>query len=117
MTVTTDVGDAVTSRNARVFYRDVKPYEAPNDLAELAGPAQGTVALPRNVYWGPWPEAHLGIESDVLKAYEALLREGRASDQKALMNRELLLKVWPQLVVPERVRDLWQTRFAELQRG
>lgn len=115
--MTTRVGDADLSRNARVFYRDVKPYEAPNDLAELAGPAQGTVTLPRNVYWGPWPEAHLGIESDVLKAYEALLREGRASDQKALMNRELLVTVWPQLVLPERVRELWQTRFAELPRG
>ena len=106
---------AVVSPDDRVFYRDVKPYEAPHDLAELEGPDAGVVTLPRSVYWGPWQEVHLDVESDVLKAYAALLREGRESDQRASINRELLLRVWPDLTLPDRVRELWQSRFPELQ--
>lgn len=108
---------AAAVQPVRVFYRDVKPYEAPFSLSELAGPETGSLALPRNVYWGPWPEAQLDVRSDVVKAYEAILREGRASDQIALLNRELLLAVWRQLVLPVRVRELWESRFPELTRA
>ncbi|WP_158507112.1 hypothetical protein [Subtercola sp. Z020] len=34
----------------RVFYRDIKPYDAPQELAELHGPARGPMVLPLNVY-------------------------------------------------------------------
>lgn len=106
--------DASTAETPRVFYRDVKPYEAPEDLGLLAGPGTGELQLPTNVYWGPWGTVDLNIPSDVLKAYQAVLREGRASDQVELLNRDLLAQVWSELSLPDRVRELWETRFPEL---
>jgi hypothetical protein len=98
----------------RVFYRDTKPYDVPAFLDHLRGPSVGVMRLPINVYWGPWATVDLGIQSDVIKAYQATIREGRVVDQVALLNRDLLVKIWPELMLPARVRNLWESRFPEL---
>ncbi|MHB1173267.1 MAG: hypothetical protein ACYCZY_12425 [Lacisediminihabitans sp.] len=49
-----------------------------------------------------------------MKAYQATLREGRAVGQVQLPNRELLIEIWPELMLPIRVRELWENRFPEL---
>jgi hypothetical protein len=103
-----------TPDDARVFYRDIKPYEAPARLDELHGPRDGRVQLPINVYWGPAYTFDLTNESDVVEAYQATLREGRAIDQVELLNRDLLVAVWPELLLPVRVRALWESRFPDL---
>lgn len=72
------------------------------------------MTLPINVYWGPWSVVDLGIRSDVVKAYQATLREGRVVDQVALLNRHLLVKIWPELMLAARVRLLWESKFPEL---
>lgn len=100
--------------DTRVFYRDTKPYSAPKSLDELRGPRSGRMELPVNVYWGPQAVVDLDSVSGVVKAYQATLREGRVVDQVDLLNRELLLQVWSELMLPGRVRDLWETRFPEL---
>jgi hypothetical protein len=53
----------------------------------------------------------------VKKAYESVVREGSARQQEELLNADLLRRVWPQLRLPRRCRDLWQTRFPELTAG
>ena len=100
--------------DSRVFYRDTKPYDAPERLDELRGPRSGRMELPENVYWGPRAIVDLDTLSGVVKAYQATLREGRVVDQVDLVNHELLLEVWSELMLPERVRVLWETRFPEL---
>lgn len=100
--------------DARVFYRDIKPYDVPARLEDLRGPDGGQMTLPVNVYWGPWSVVDLDIRSDVVKAYQATLREGRVVDQVALLNRDLLVRIWPELMLPARVRELWESRFPEL---
>lgn len=102
------------SGDARVFYRDIKPYDVPVRLDDLHGPNSGRMTLPINVYWGPWSVIDLDIRSDVVKAYQATLREGRIVDQVALLNRDLLVKIWPELMLPARVRELWESHFPEL---
>jgi len=37
----------------RVFFRDVKPYEIPDDLSTLQGPTGGEVVLSHSVLWAP----------------------------------------------------------------
>ncbi|MCS5735673.1 transcriptional regulator [Herbiconiux daphne] len=108
----TDATDA--PEDARVFYRDIKPYEAPERLDVLHGPRDGRVQLTINVYWGPAYSFDLANESDVVEAYQATLREGRAIDQVELLNRDLLVAVWSDLLLPVRVRSLWEGRFPEL---
>lgn len=100
--------------NSRVFYRDIKPYDVPARLDELHGPRSGRMELPLNVYWGPPYTFDLANESDVVEAYQATLREGRVVDQVEVFNQDLLVTIWPELVLPVRVRELWENRFPEL---
>jgi len=50
---------------------------------------------------------------DVLSAYQAEISEGMLSDQEAILNPSLLLRVWSELVLSVRVRELWESRFPE----
>ena len=47
-------------------------------------------------------------------AYRAVLSEGTVADQRAVLNKALLLEVWPDLMLPRRVREMWEARFPEL---
>ena len=105
---------ASVPEGTRVFYRDIKPYDMPERLEDLRGPSGGQLTLPVNVYWGPWSVVDLDIHSDVVKAYQATLREGRVGDQVILLNRDLLVRIWPELMLPARVRQLWESRFPQL---
>ncbi|MCU1482256.1 MAG: hypothetical protein JWQ19_3042 [Subtercola sp.] len=98
----------------RVRFQDVKPYDAPARLDELRGPATGTVQLPRWVYWGPNSVVDLDTEWGVIKAYQATIQEGSTEDQVQILNRDVLISVWPELRMPPRVRQLWEGRFPEL---
>jgi hypothetical protein len=105
----------VTAPADRVFFRDVKPYEAPEDLAQLRGPSTGLLTLPGRVYWAPEPVIDLDVrDGSENRAYRAVIAEGSAKDQIELLNRGLLVELWPRLVLPRRVRELWETRFPEL---
>lgn len=96
------------------MFEDVKPYEAPGSLADLVGPAVGELTLPLTVYWGPARAFDLTQPGHVRTAYQAILSEGRVVDQVALLNAAVLLAVWPRLMLPQRVRVLWEDRFPEL---
>ena len=99
----------------RVFFRDVKPYEAPVDLAQLRGPAGGVIELSHSVLWAPGGgDVDLDEPGAIHMAYQALLSEGTVADQIAGLNRARLVEVWPELMLPRRVRVLWETRFPEL---
>lgn len=99
----------------RILFRDVKPYDTPTTLHALQGPAGGILELPLAAYWGPNPVVDLDTFDGVDKAYTALISNGRTSDQEALMNRERLIKVWPELALPARAQSIWESRFPELQ--
>lgn len=99
----------------RVFFRDVKPYEVPQRLEDLKGPANGVVDLPHSVLWAPGGgRVDLDAEGGIGLAYRAVLTEGSVADQVSVMNRARLMSVWPELLLPRRVRELWEVRFPEL---
>lgn len=99
----------------RVRFRDVKPYDAPASLDELRGPYDGPIDLPHSVRW---QADRLGVDVSNLgwrrMAYQALLAEGTASEQRRLMNRDRLIETWPILNMDPRVRVLWEGRFPRL---
>jgi hypothetical protein len=98
----------------RVLIQDVIPYEVPERLEDLRGPAEGVLTLPQHVYWGPKAECDLGDPEGVIKAYQAILREGARADQEELMNAGLLVRVWNELMLPVRCRNLWENKFPQL---
>ena len=100
--------------SARVRFQDVKPHDAPASLDDLRGPRDGELVLPHHIHWGPRREVNLSREGDVLTAYQATISEGMVADQVTILNRSLLLELWPELILSNRVRNLWESRFPEL---
>jgi hypothetical protein len=106
--------NGTSSPDTRVFYRDIKPYDAPDSLEHLFGPSSGLLTLPIDLYWGPTPVMNLDSVGGLVMAYQATISEGCAADQVKFLNRELLIEIWPELRLPSRARELWETRFPEL---
>ena len=80
------------------------------DLADLRGPARGTVTLPLRLYWsGPSPAFDLD-DTDLCRwLYEIVLRE--AADPEELityLNGDKLVEVWSRLFLPKGVRRAWE---------
>jgi hypothetical protein len=105
---------AAAQGSIRVRFQDVKPYDAPASLEDLRGPNDGEIVLPHHVHWGPRRDVNLSREGDVLTAYQATISEGTVADQVTILNRSILLELWPELILSARVRNLWESRFPEL---
>lgn len=103
---------SVAAKKVRI--QDVKPYDAPSNLDELCGPGTGAVSLPPWVYWGPDSTFDLKSPGNTVAAYQAVIQEGRVVDQVQILNRDILIAMWPKLTMPARVRHLWEGRFPEL---
>lgn len=100
----------------RVFFRDVKPYAIVDNLDQLRGPAGGVVELSHSVLWAPGgPYVDLDEPGGRGLAYRAVLAEGTVEDLVQVLHRDQLVAVWPELLLPRRVRAMWEARFPELQ--
>lgn len=99
----------------RVRFRDLKPYSTVDSLDELAGPGDGTVALPRSIFWSkPSNTFDIGSPRERAQAYSALLTNGRPPQLREFVNRQLLIEDWPKLRLDQRIVDLWTVRHPEL---
>jgi hypothetical protein len=47
-------------------------------------------------------------------AYRAVLNEGTVEDLVRVLNRDVLIAVWPELLLPLQVMSMWESRFPEL---
>ena len=104
------------SGEGRVFFRDVKPYAIVDDLDQLRGPAGGVVELSHSVLWAPGgPSVDLDEPGGTALAYQAVLAEGAVEDLKHVLHRNRLIAVWAALRLDRRVREMWESRFPELQ--
>lgn len=107
--------DADGSAAGRVFFREVKPFAVVDRLEQLCGPDGGMVGLPHAVLWAPGGgQVDLDEPGGTALAYQATLSEGRVEDLERVLNGARLLRVWSQLMLPARLRVLWESRFPEL---
>ncbi len=112
---TDEPGTPNADAQGRVFFRDVKPYAIVDDLDQLRGPAGGVVELSHSVLWAPGgPYVDLDEPGGRGLAYRAVLAEGTVEDLVRILHRDQLIAVWPELLLPRRVRAMWEARFAEL---
>ena len=95
-------------------YANAVAYELPASLTELAGPSTGVIELPRALYWGPEETVDLADPVDVQRMYQAVVRTGTASEQTEWLNRNILIDAWPNLVLPVRCAQKWESKFPEL---
>jgi integrase len=99
-------------------YAAVRPYTVPDTLYELTGPTTGVLELPGHLDWGPRREYNLDDSSDTRLLYMRVIREStHVEDLRRFLNAQVLIRLWPQLVLPPRVRALWADRFPSLGRA
>ena len=104
-----------TPAEERVYFRDIKPYAVVDGLDRLRGPADGVLELPHSVLWAPGGgRIDLDRPGELRLAYRAVLNEGSIDDLERLLNRDRLVAVWSDLLLPLRVLELWESRFPEL---
>lgn len=80
------------------------------DLADLRGPASGTVTLPLRLYWSP-PGRVFDLDDPFMlrSMYQVVLGEAiRAGELTGYLNRDRLVAVWRELYLPRGVRRAWE---------
>ena len=85
------------------------------DLADLQGPATGTVELPLWLCWYPDRTFDLGEPGMLRWMYQTVLREAaRAEDLTTYLNGDLLVALWRDLFLPKGVRRAWEDQHPAL---
>jgi hypothetical protein len=83
-------------------------------LADLQGPVHATVELPIWLFWCPDRTFDLDEPGMVPWMYQVVLREARSTEDLAYLNGDLLIALWPDLVLPRGVRQAWEAKHPEL---
>jgi hypothetical protein len=85
-------------------------------LADLRGPANGTVELPLWLFWScPGHTFDLGDRDMRQWLYQTVLREaGCLEDLTVYLDGETLLALWPDLYLPKGVRQAWEDQHPVL---
>jgi hypothetical protein len=85
-------------------------------LADLQGPADGTLELPVSVCWSLEDRAFdLADRDQVRRAYKFVIDAARRGEHLTpYLNAALLQDVWPDLGMPHRKRAAWETLNPEL---
>jgi hypothetical protein len=96
-------------------YADQRPYAVVERLADLHGPTSGLVQLDRKLNWSGRASYDLDNPRRLASMYETVLREATHPEELARwLDGPTLVRLWPGLVVPPQVRQLWEARFPEL---
>ena len=95
-------------------YADHIPYVTPDSLDDLTGPTKGTVTVGPHIDTSLDPTYDLGRTARRLELYSATVRDGFVPDHIRILNRSLLLRLWPDLNLPMRCRAIWESKFPEL---
>ena len=80
------------------------------DLADLHGPARGTVELPLRLFWS-LPGHRFDLDDPDARHwyYETVLRESsRPEDLTSYLDGVTLVRLWPDLFLPKGVRRAWE---------
>jgi transcriptional regulator with XRE-family HTH domain len=87
-----------------------RPVVVPDRLPRLPlADALATITLPVHLCWStPRCTFDLSDRRQRARAYEIVLREGGPDDIRRYIDGALLLDLWPELVLPRRVREAWE---------
>lgn len=98
------------------LYREKFRRRLPDSLDELRGPTEGVVEPPATVVWSGLRTFDLANERLRMSLYRTVLAEGMREDLCTLLNRDLLLQLWPTLrtLTSTTIRGVWEEKFPEL---
>jgi hypothetical protein len=85
-------------------------------LADLRGPVEGTVELPLRLFWSS-PDRTFDLAKPFMRRslYETVLGEAsRPEDLAAYLDGDTLTALWPELYLPDGIRQAWEDRHPAL---
>ncbi len=93
-----------------------EPFVVPDRLWRLdAAVSLATVTLPQRLHWSSKSRAYrLRDRRDRARVYEIVLREGDPADLITYVDGALLVDLWDDLVLPDRIRTAWEPLIANL---
>jgi hypothetical protein len=83
-------------------------------LADLQGPTEGPVVLPIWLFWYPDRTFDLDEPGMLPWMYQIVLREASRPEDLTYLNGERLIALWPELFLPQGVRQAWEDQHPEL---
>jgi len=101
---------------ARYESRPGHPAVVAGSLADLRGPAEGTVELPIWLFWSS-PDHTFDLSKPFMlrSMYETVLGEAsRLEDLASYLDGDTLIALWPDLYLPKGVRQAWEDRHPVL---
>jgi hypothetical protein len=92
-----------------------KRYVVADSLNNLRGPSQGTVRLPHHLDWSGDSAYDLTRPARLASMYRTVLNEAATVDDiNTWLDGPTLVRLWPSLWLPPRLRQLWEQRFPQL---
>jgi hypothetical protein len=96
-------------------YWDARPVVVEPNLDKLIGPTRGVHTVPIWINWNGNPSYNLYNIRRTRTMYETVLREAKSlADLDFNLNKDILLTLWPVLVLPGAIRKVWETTHPEL---
>ncbi|MFY1633859.1 hypothetical protein ACN27F_11360 [Solwaraspora sp. WMMB335] len=96
-------------------YADQRPYVVSERLDDLRGPVSGQVTLIKRLDWSGRAQYDLANPRRLASLYETVLREATTVDDLARwLDGGTLVRLWPTLVLPPQVRQLWESKHQVL---
>ncbi|UQA91488.1 hypothetical protein [Streptomyces halobius] len=88
----------------------------PASLDDLTGPTHGRVELPLHIAWSGLRTYNLDQPRQRMSYYRTALAEGQRDDLTALLNKGMLVSLWPVLrtLVSRHIREVWEAAFPAL---
>ncbi|MFV2085171.1 MULTISPECIES: hypothetical protein [Micromonosporaceae] len=96
-------------------YADQRPYVVSENLDDLHGPVSGQVTLSRSLDWSGRAQYDLANPRRLASMYETVLREATTVDDLIQwLDGPTLVRIWPTLVLPPQVRQVWESKHQVL---
>lgn len=92
-----------------------RQYALAESRGNLDGPTTGEVVLPNRLdHSGGRRTYDLSAPPHVETMYTTVLNEALNQEHLGYLNWEILVDIWPSLRIPNRVRDMWEAAYPEL---
>ena len=91
------------------------PYFVPESLDQLAGPRTGIVEVGVPINWSAKRTFDLADHDDLVSLYTMVISEASTlADLSRLLNKDLLIELWPRLRLPRYCVRRWHGQFPQL---
>ncbi|WP_342318690.1 hypothetical protein [Corynebacterium mayonis] len=91
------------------------PFDVPDSLDDLQGPASGVLEVPHSIMWArsDYHTVDLSNDAAIVSAYREILGSATLEQLTRLVNKDHLVRLWP-TTFDTTIRNAWEESFDEL---